>query len=148
MTKTLSIAILSILFVVTGALQTQAGETKNLVTILTSPNAQTQLMSMILTTKVAKSGMDSYILLCGPAADIALKDAPKSATTPQPPKDMSPQGLMKMLMEKTGATVEVCAIYLPSKDADASILIDGVGVAKPGKMGDRLTAPNTQVISF
>lgn len=49
-----------------------------------------------------------------PGGDIALKDAP--ATAPQPPRDMSPQGLMQKIME-AGATVEVCAIYLPGAGA-------------------------------
>ncbi len=126
----------------------QAGEPINLVTILTAPDAQTQLMAMVLTMNAAKAGADSHILLCGPAADIALKEAPEAATAPQPPKGMSPQGLMQKLMENSGTSVEVCAIYLPGKGADASILIEGVTPAKPGVMGARVVAPNTQVMSF
>jgi len=125
-----------------------ADEATKLVTILTASEAQTQLMAMVLTINAAKAGAKSHILLCGPAADIALKDAPASATAPQAPKNMSPQGLMKILMEKTGTTVEVCAIYLPGKKADASILIEGVTAAKPGHMATRIIAPNTQVMSF
>ena len=39
--------------------------------------------------QAAQQGAAPHILLCGPAGDIALKDAPASATAPQPPRDMS-----------------------------------------------------------
>jgi len=146
MLKSLKILTLSAVVAFAGA--AHADESKKLVTVLTAPEAQTQLMAMVLTLNSVKAGANAHILLCGPAADIALKDAPASATAPQPPKKASPQGLMKMLMEKTGTTVEVCAIYLPGKGADASILIDGVTAAKPGEMGQRLMQPNTQILSF
>lgn len=146
MLKSLKVLTLSAVVAFAGA--AHADESKKLVTVLTAPEAQTQLMAMILTMNSVKAGANAHILLCGPAADIALKDAPASATAPQPPKKASPQGLMKMLMEKTGTTVEVCAIYLPGKGADASILIDGVTAAKPGEMGKRLMQPNTQILSF
>lgn len=146
MFKTLK--ILAITATIASAGAAQAEDAKKLVTIVTTPEAQTQLMAMVLTMNAAKAGAKAHILLCGPAADIALKDAPASATAPQPPMKMSPQGLMKIIMEKTGAKVEVCAIYLPGKAADASILIDGVTAAKPGAMGARVVAPNTQVMSF
>lgn len=143
-----SMKILTLAAVVAVAGSAQAEDTGKLLTILTAPEPQTQLMAMVLTMNAAKAGAGSHILLCGPAADIALKDAPESATAPQPPKAMSPQGLMKILMDKTGTTVEVCAIYLPGKGADASILIDGVTAAKPGEMAARIIAPGTQVMSF
>ena len=111
-----------------------ADEQKTLVTILTAPEPQTQLMSMVLTLQAAKQGAAPHILLCGPAGDLALKEAPASATAGQPPKDMSPQGLMQMIMKQPGAKVEVCAIYLPGKGAGPEVLLDGVGVANPGEM--------------
>lgn len=124
-------------------------ETPNkLVAILTAPEAQTQLMAMVLTMNAMAAGAEAEMLLCGPAGDIALKEAPASATTGQPPKDASPQGLMKMMMEKNGLKVQVCAIYLPGKGADASILLDGVTAAAPDAMGAAIVAPGTSVMSF
>ena len=119
-----------------------------LITILTAPEAQTQLMAMVLTMNAMAAGAEAEMLLCGPAGDIALKDAPASATAPQPPKGASPQGLMQMLMAKKGLKVQVCAIYLPGKGADASILIDGVTAAAPDAMGAAIIAPGTTVMSF
>ncbi len=126
----------------------QAEDEKNLVTVVTSPDAQTQLMSMVLTMQSVQQGAKAQILLCGPAGDLALKDAPASATAPQKPKDMSPQGLMKMIMDKTGTKVEVCAIYLPNKGVGADALLDGITAAKPDAMAGALIADDTTVLSF
>jgi intracellular sulfur oxidation DsrE/DsrF family protein len=105
-------------------------------------------MAMVLTMNSMAAGAEAEVLLCGPAADIALKDAPASATAGQPPRDASPQGLMQMLMANQGLKVQVCAIYLPGLGADASVLIDGVGVAAPDAMGAAIVADDTTVMSF
>ncbi|WP_317054923.1 hypothetical protein [Roseovarius rhodophyticola] len=125
----------------------QADDQKNLVTIVTTDEPQTQLMSMVLTMQSIQQGVRSHILLCGPGGDLALKDPPQTATAPQEPKGMSPQGLMQKIMA-AGGTVEVCAIYLPNKGTDASALIDGVGMAKPPAMAARLLADDTRIMSF
>ena len=121
---------------------------ERLVTILADADPQTQLMAMVLTNAAVQQGADAQILLCGPAGDIALADAPASATAGQPPRDMSPQGLMMMMMEEADVTVEVCAIYLPGMDADESVLIDGVTAADPGEMAGAIMGESTQVMSF
>ena len=120
---------------------------ENLVTVVTSPEPQTQLMSMVLTMQAVQKGVDARILLCGPAGDMALADAPESVTAPQPPRDMSPQGLLKAAIEN-GATAEVCAIYLPGRGDGPEVLMDGVGVAEPPAMADALLADDAAVWSF
>ncbi len=140
--------ILSAVLALATATAAVAQEPTKLVTVVTSPDPQTQLMSMVLTMQAAQQGAETYILLCGPAGDLALREAPESATAGQPPRDMSPQGLMQMIRENTGATVEVCAIYLPGRGAEASVLLDGIGVADPGEMAARLMAPETRVLDF
>lgn len=126
----------------------QAEGPNKLITILTSSEPQTQLMAMVLTMNAINAGAEAEMLLCGPAGDIALKDAPESATAGQPPKNASPQGLMQMMMAQKGLSVQVCAIYLPGKTADASVLIDGVTAATPDAMGAAIVAPGTSVMSF
>ncbi len=142
MKKTL-IAAATVAGLATGAF----ADEKNLVTIVTSPEPQTQLMSLVLTMQAVQQGAKTHILLCGPGGDIALKDAPASVTAPQPPRDMSPQGLMTKIME-AGATVEVCAIYLPGAGVGPEALLDGVGVAKPPEMAGAMLADDTIVWSF
>jgi hypothetical protein len=141
-------ALTALLAVAGPAMAQDDAAPQKLVTILTAPEPQTQLMAMVLTMQAAQQGLDTHILLCGPAGDIALKDAPESATAPQPPRDMSPQGLMQAIMNQAGGRVEVCAIYLPGRGEDESVLIDGVTAAKPGPMAAEIVAPNTRVMSF
>ena len=129
------------------ALPAWAEAEDSLVTVVTSDAPQTQLMSMVLTMQAIQKGTPTRILLCGPGADIALKDAPESATAGQPPKGMSPQGLL-MAAIKNGATAEVCAIYLPGKGAGPEVLIDGVTVAAPPAMAEALLAEDTAIWSF
>ncbi|WP_299507940.1 hypothetical protein [uncultured Roseobacter sp.] len=124
-----------------------AEDTPNLLTILASGEPQTQLMSMVLSMQSMQQGAETRILLCGPAGDLALKDAPTSATAPQKPRGMSPQGLMQQIMAN-GATVEVCAIYLPNKGVGTDALLDGITAAAPPEMAALLLAPNTRIMSF
>jgi len=126
----------------------QAQDVNKLVTILTSPEPQTQLMAMVLTMNAIAAGAEAEMLLCGPAGDIALQDAPETATAGQPPRDASPQGLMQMMMANQGLKVEVCAIYLPGRGEDATVLVDGVTAAAPDAMGAAIVAPDTTVMSF
>jgi intracellular sulfur oxidation DsrE/DsrF family protein len=126
----------------------QAEEPNKLITILTAAEPQTQLMAMVLTMNAMAAGAQAEMLLCGPAGDIALQDAPASATAGQPPRDASPQGLMKMMMAQSGLQVQVCAIYLPGKAADASVLVEGVTAAAPDAMGAAIVAKDTTVMSF
>lgn len=125
----------------------QADDAAHHVTVVTSGDAQTQLMSMVLTSQAMAQGRAVQIMLCGPAGDIALKDAPESATKGQPPKDISPQALLKMMIEK-GAKAEVCAIYLPGKNAATDALIDGVTVAAPPAMAKAMLSKDATVWSF
>lgn len=125
-----------------------ADTSEKLVTVVTSENPQTQLMAMVLTTQaVMEHGAEARILLCGPGGDLALRDAPETATAPQPPRDASPQGMLQNLMNN-GVTVEVCAIYLPGMGAEASVLLDGVGVAQPPAMAGAMLDQNARVWSF
>lgn len=145
MRKLLTVATLGLATLTAPA--AQAEEADKLVTILASEEPQTQLMSMVLTMQAMQAGAGAYVLLCGPAGDLALRDAPAAATAPQKPKGMSPQGLMQKIMEQ-GATVEVCAIYLPNKGVGADALLDGVGAAKPPAVAARMLATGTRIMSF
>ena len=119
----------------------------DLVTILTAPDAETQLMAMVLTMQAMEQGAKVHVLLCGPAGDIALADAPESATAPQQPRGLSPQGLMTAIIA-AGGTVEVCAIYLPNRGVGPEVLIEDVTAARPPAMAARLLADDTRIMSF
>ena len=122
-------------------------ESERLVTVVTSGEPQTQLMAMVLTMQAVQQGADVHMLLCGPGGDLGLLEPPETATAPQPPRDMSPQGLMRAIMGE-GATVEVCAIYLPGRGEGPEVLLDGVGVASPPDMAAAMLAEDARVWSF
>lgn len=144
--KNLILAACAALTLTVPALAQEAPD--KLITILTAPEPQTQLMAMVLAMQAAQQGAAPHILLCGPAGDIALKDAPASATAPQPPRDMSPKGLLGKIAEMPNAKVEVCAIYLPGKGLQADALMDGVTVAQPPAMAAAMIAPNARIASY
>lgn len=124
----------------------QAGDDR-LVTVVTAPEPQTQLMAMVLTMQAVQKGVPTRILLCGPGGDLALADPPAAATAPQPPRGMSPQGLLQQIVA-AGATVEICAIYLPGRGATTEALLPGIGVAQPPAMAGAMLGDDTMVWSF
>ncbi|MCA1242227.1 hypothetical protein LC092_07245 [Stappia stellulata] len=148
MLKTLlSAALVAVTLPLSAAVSAETAAKPALVTVLAAPDAQTQMMAMVLTMQSVKQGSKARILLCGPAADLALKDAPASATKPQKPLGVGPQDLMRKLMSQ-GTPVEVCAIYLPNRDSGPDVLLDGVSVAKPPAMAGHLLAENARILSF
>jgi hypothetical protein len=119
----------------------------DLVTVVTSAEPQTQLMAFVLTAQAREQGARVRVLLCGPGGDIALEDAPETATAPQEPQGMSPQALM-LRLAGAGVPVEVCALYLPNKGVGPEALLEGVGTALPPDMAAAMLAPNTRLLTF
>ena len=145
--RTLVTLFIAGLIACAGAPAQAQDQAAKLVTVVTSAEPQTQLMAMVLSVQAQRQGAEVEILLCGPGGDIALEEPPAAVTAPQEPMGMNPQKLMGRLM-MNGATVEVCALYLPNKGVGEDALIDGVTAAKPGPMAARLMAPDTRVLSF
>ncbi|MCB6178803.1 hypothetical protein LHP98_11765 [Rhodobacter sp. Har01] len=119
--------------------------------ILTAAEPQTRQVAMILTMNAIGKGAEAHILLRGPAADIALKEAPASATTTtgQPPKDGSPQGLLQTMIAKNGIKARDCAICLPDRGAGFELLTDAVapGLARGhGRGTDRCRHHGDQLL--
>lgn len=121
-----------------------AEDKKELLTIVTAPDAQTQLMAMVLSTQAQKQGVSVHILLCGPGGDLALKDGKE---TKLKPNDASPQMLLGGLM-KSGAVVEVCPLYLPNMGKGEADLKDGIKVGKPPMIAEKILKENTKVLSY
>jgi predicted peroxiredoxin len=117
---------------------------KSLLTIVTSPNPQTQLMSMVLSVKALAKGAKVDILLCGPAGDIATKGSKEVILKP---KNMSAQMLLKMMIKK-GVSVKVCPLYLPNTNKTKTDLINGIAVANPAKMAGMLLEDNRKILTY
>lgn len=131
-------------FFLSGNLYASENSAKGLNVLVTSGDTQTQMMGMVLATMAKKQGKDVNITLCSKAGDLADKNL-KSETLK--PMDKSPKMLLAGLI-KNGANVKVCPLYLPNANKDASVLIDGVSVAKPNEVAATLLNKDYQNISY
>ena len=111
---------------------------------VTSADNQAQGMAMVLAGQMAEQKAAVRILLCGPAGQLALKTYEPA---PLKPKNASPKQMMTGLM-KAGATVEVCALFLPNADKAATDLIEGVAVAKPPEVAAYMVKPGVRAFGF
>lgn len=113
--------------------------------ILTSDSPQTQGMAMILANAMREQGTTLNILLCDAAGELAVEGY--SSATELAPRGIKPEGLMQMMMNE-GASVDVCAIYLPNSEYEEDDLRAGVGVATPGQMAEMMRDPAIPAFSF
>ncbi|MCT7516476.1 DsrE family protein [Aliarcobacter cryaerophilus] len=117
---------------------------KGLNVMLTSEDAQTQMMGMVLATMSLKKGKEVNIVLCSSAGNLALKDSESPKLKPQ---NKSPKMMLEDLI-KNGAKVEVCPLFLPNAEKTEADLIQNVTVAKPPVVADRLLDKDYQNLSY
>ncbi len=125
-----------------------AGQLKGLNVLVTSADAQTQMMAMVLSTMTIKKHKKSVnITLCGPAGDLANKNI--KSTPIKRPDGKSPTPKMAMMgLIKAGANVQVCPLYLPNIGKDKSVLLKGITVAKPPMVAKYLLDSDYNNITF
>ena len=88
------------------------------------------------------------ITLCGPAGDLANKEMQSTVVKrPGGQPDITPKMALQALI-KGGATVQICPLYLPNLGKDASILLEGVTVAKPPMVAAKLVDSEFNNLSF
>jgi hypothetical protein len=114
------------------ASQANDNQIDNALIIVNSGSLQTQGMAMVLGNAMQDKGTHVDVLLCDKAGDLAL-----NATNN---KQLKPK--------KGGASVNVCALYLPNSSHSKDALREGVGVAAPPEIAQQMTAKNTRVFSF
>ncbi len=111
---------------------------------LSSGDPQAQAMALVLSTQMRAKNADVRLLLCGEAGNVALQGHPPVMLKP---RDMTPQGLLQNLISK-GATVQVCAIFLPNAGKTAEALIEGVTAAQPPDIAGYLLQPDVRTFGF
>jgi len=99
----------------------------------------------VLTSHYVKRGGSAQILLCDQAAELALQAEPTESEVYKPAPG-SAHDLLGRVM-KAGVGVEVCAIFLPNREADADDLRDGIGVARPDAIAEQMADPNTRLFT-
>jgi len=125
-----------------------ASELKGLNILMTSADAQTQMMGMVLGGSVLNDQKKALnVTLCGPAGNLALKDFTAADVKRPDGTVANPKGALQGLI-KAGAVVTVCPLFLPNAGKDASALVEGVTVAKPPMVAKGLTDGDFNNISF
>ena len=117
---------------------------KGLNVVVTSSDAQTQQMAMVLSMMTLKQKKEVNMTLCSSAGDLAVKGMKSTVLKPM---DKSPKMMLKAIMKK-GAKVQVCPLYLPNAGKDASVLLDGITVAKPMDVAKGLLNTEYQNLSY
>lgn len=121
-----------------------SGNSKNLLIIVTTGDPVTQLMSMVLADQSMQKGATVDVLLCGSAGSLAVKDSTEVFLKPQ---NRSPQMMLKTLIQNN-VNVELCPLYLSNSEKSVPNLIDGVSVAKPARIADKLLLKDTKILSY
>jgi len=111
---------------------------------VTSADNQSQGMAMVLATQMLEQKAAVRVLLCGPAGQLALKTYEPAALKP---RNVTPKQMLAGLV-KAGATVEVCALFLPNADRTPADLTDGVTVAKPPEVAAYMLKPGVRAFGF
>ena len=138
--------LLALLMMVMVPLQSHAADddAKGLFVFVTSGDVQTQMMAMVLSTKTLEQGKSVQVMLCGPGGELAMKECRQTVVKPL---GKSPQMLLKNLISK-GVTVELCPLYLPNIEASSKELIDGVSIAKPPVIAEKLREDDVKLFTF
>lgn len=142
MKKTLPILLSSL--VLSTSLFANDNLAKGLNVVITSKDAQTQMMGMVLSMMTLKQKKEVNMTLCSDAGDLAVKGIESPILKPQ---DKSPKMMLQALI-KQGAKVEVCPLYLPNASKDETVLLEGISVAKPAEVAKKLLDKNYQNLSY
>lgn len=121
-----------------------ANSAKGLNVVVTSADAQTQMMAMVLSMMTLKQKKEVNMTLCSSAGDLAVKGMKSTVLKPM---DKSPKMMLKAIM-KQGGKVNVCPLYLPNAGKDKSVLLDGITVAKPMDVAKGLLNKEYQNLSY
>ena len=117
---------------------------KGLNVVITSQDAQTQMMGMVLSMMTLKQNKEVNMTLCSNAGDLAVKGMESPILKPQ---DKSPKMMLQALI-KQGAKVQVCPLYLPNASKDESVYLEGITVAKPDEVAKKLLDKDYQNLSY
>ena len=121
----------------------EEAKAKKLFVTLMDVDSQARGMTLVLANQAAAQGAEVRMLLCGDGAQLALSDynPPKLR-----PRDITPKQLLENLIQN-GATVEVCAIFLPNTGYSEEDLSDGIGVADPADVADHMMQPDVKLFT-
>jgi predicted peroxiredoxin len=119
-------------------------EHDELFVVLTSGDAETQMMAMVLATQSMNQNVPVRVLLCSEAGELAIRDSESPSFEPA---GRSPKELLGGLITN-GATVEVCGIFLPNREYSEGDLSEGIGVASPPEVAEYMSRKGVRYFTF
>ena len=137
------LVLLSTLVVSTASIANE-NSAKGLNVIITSGDAQTQMMGMALSMATLKQKKEVIMTLCSKGGDLAVKDMESPILKPM---NKSPKMMLQALINE-GAKVELCPIYLPNSSNDKAVLLDGITIATPQNGAAMLLNKDYQNLSY
>lgn len=134
-----------LLFALLAGIASNANSSESgLFVVVTSADAETQMMAMVLATQSMNQNVSVRILLCSEAGELALRNSESPMFAPA---NRSPKQLLSGLIER-GAVVEVCGIFLPNREYTAGDLIDGIGTASPPEVAEYMRGDGIRYFTF
>jgi len=141
----LTLTLFALLFSANATLAIEAETPETLFVVLTSADAETQMMALVLATQTMNQDVAVRILLCGEAGNLALKDSESPSFKPA---DRSPKQLLMGLIDR-GAQAEVCGIFLPNRPhLSQDDLLENVGTARPPEVAAFMRQENVRLFTF
>ena len=139
-----SLLILSSILMLSTASIANENSAKGLNVIITSGDAQTQMMGMALSMATLKQNKEVNMTLCSKAGDLAVKGMESPVLKPM---DKSPKMILQALI-KQGAKVDLCPIYLPNAENAKAELLEGITIATPADGAAKLLNKDYQNLSY
>ena len=139
-----SLLILSSILMLSTASIANENSAKGLNVIITSGDAQTQMMGMALSMATLKQNKEVNMTLCSKAGDLAVKGMESPVLKPM---DKSPKMILQALI-KQGAKVDLCPIYLPNSENAKAELLEGITIATPADGAAKLLNKDYQNLSY
>ena len=122
----------------------QAGEKPKLLTILSTPEEESQMMALILSLQAVQQGAGVTVLLCGEAGYLGTTEGTSQTFAPL---GKTPRDMVQSLLD-AGADVFLCALFLPNRDIDRNSLREGVIPARPPEITALMLDPQTRLLSL
>ena len=123
-----------------------ADEAQRLFVTVTGAGLQERAMPLVLANQALDQGAEVRVLLCGAGGELALEAYEAYEAPTLAPRGVTAKQLLGRLMQQ-GATVEVCAIFLPNTEHEAADLTDGIGTADPADVAAWMMAPGTRLLT-
>lgn len=121
-----------------------AAQANELLVTIDTGSAMAQGAALVLAGQALEQKAAVRVLLCDAAGDIAVTGSQQPVLKP---RNVTPQQMLQGLI-KSGAKVEVCALYLPNTGRQPTDLIAGVAPAKPADVAAYLLKPGVQTLGF